>query len=80
MQWFFCLDAWLQALIASLFMYAMTALGAAWFFRVGTAEYALCAALACYAGYQAFGWGLYIGRLLGGGELKPNLSQYRECD
>ena len=29
MQWFFCLDAWLQALIASLFMYAMTALGAA---------------------------------------------------
>lgn len=29
----------------------------AWFFRVGTAEYALCAGLACYAGYQAFGWG-----------------------
>lgn len=54
--------------------------GLAWFFRVGTAEYALCAALACYAGYQAFGWGLYIGRLLGGGELKPNLTQYRECD
>ena len=52
----------------------------AWFFRVGTAEYALCAALACYAGYQVFGWGLYIGRLLGGGELKPNLSQYRECE
>lgn len=52
----------------------------AWFFRVGTAEYALCAALACYAGYQAFGWGLYIGRLLGDGELKPNLSQYRECE
>ena len=52
----------------------------AWFFRVGTAEYALCAALACYAGYQAFGWGLYIGRLLGGGELRPNLSQYRECE
>mgnify|MGYP000831982004 FL=1 len=35
---------------------------------------------ACYAGYQTFGWGLYIGRLLGGGELKPNLSQYRECE
>lgn len=41
----------------------------AWFFRVGTAEYALCAGLACYAGYQAFGWGLYIGRLLGAASL-----------
>lgn len=29
MQWFLALDAWLQALIASLVMYAMTALGAA---------------------------------------------------
>ena len=35
MQWFFCLDAWLQALIASLFMYAMTALGAACVFFSG---------------------------------------------
>ena len=29
MQWFFSLAPWLQALLASLFMYAMTALGAA---------------------------------------------------
>ena len=29
MQWFLALDTWLQALIASLFMYAMTAAGAA---------------------------------------------------
>ena len=29
MQWFFALDAWLQALLASLVMYAMTTLGAA---------------------------------------------------
>ncbi len=29
MQWFFSLEAWLQALLASLVMYAMTTLGAA---------------------------------------------------
>ena len=26
------------------------------------------------------GWGLYIGRLLEGGKLNPNLVQYRECE
>lgn len=36
--------------------------------------------LACYVSYQAFGWGLYIGRLLSGGELRPHLAQYREND
>ena len=36
--------------------------------------------IACYASYQLYGWGLYIGRLLAGGELKPNLAQYRECE
>ena len=36
--------------------------------------------LACYVSYKAFGWGVYIGRLLVGGELKPNLAQYRECE
>ena len=32
MQWFTCLDAWVQALIASLMMYLMTALGASFVF------------------------------------------------
>ncbi len=60
--------------------YALYFAGLAYWLRVGTLEYALCAFLACYTGYQAFGWGLYIGRLLSGGELKPNLAQYRECE
>lgn len=34
--------------------------------------------LTAYSSYQAFGWGLYLGRLLSGGELKPNLAQYQE--
>lgn len=37
-------------------------------------------ALAAYASYQAFGWGLYISRLLTGEPLNPNLIQYRECE
>lgn len=36
--------------------------------------------LACWSSYQLYGWGLYIGRLLAGGPLKPNLVQYRECE
>lgn len=36
--------------------------------------------LAAYASYQSFGWGLYIGRLISGGKLNPNLVQYRECE
>lgn len=36
--------------------------------------------ICCYVSYQAYGWGLYIGSLLNGGELRPNLIQYRECD
>ena len=34
--------------------------------------------VACYVSYQLYGWGLYIGRLLEGGELRPNLVQYQE--
>ena len=45
-----------------------------------TVENFIVGYLACWVSFSAFGWGLYIGRLLGGGELKPNLSQYRECD
>lgn len=36
--------------------------------------------LAAYASYQCFGWGLYVGRLISGGTLNPNLIQYRECE
>lgn len=36
--------------------------------------------LASFIGTQAYGWGLYAGRLIHGGELKPNLTQYRECE
>lgn len=36
--------------------------------------------IACYTSYQLYGWGLYVGRLLNGGELNPNLVQYRECE
>lgn len=36
--------------------------------------------IACYSSYQLYGWGLYVGRLLNGGELNPNLVQYRECE
>lgn len=41
---------------------------------------ALVGFAACYTSYQLYGWGLYLGRLLSGGELKPNLNQYRECE
>lgn len=34
--------------------------------------------LACYVSYQLYGWGLYIGRLLQGGTLYPNIN--RECE
>nr|DAK75390.1 MAG TPA: hypothetical protein [Caudoviricetes sp.] len=45
-----------------------------------TFQHLIVGFLACYASYQAFGWGLYIGKLLGGGTLNPNLVQYRECE
>ena len=43
-------------------------------------EKAAVGAIACYASYQLYGWGLYVGRLLEGGQLNPNLVQYRECE
>ena len=45
-----------------------------------TVENFIVGFICCYVSYQAYGWGLYIGRLLYGGELKPNLTQYRECE
>lgn len=43
-------------------------------------QIALMSFIACYTSYQLYGWGLYIGRLLSGGTLNPNLNQYRECE
>ena len=43
-------------------------------------ENALVGFLAAYVSYQLYGWGLYVGRLISGGELNPNLKQYRECE
>lgn len=34
--------------------------------------------IACYASYQLYGWGLYLGRMLYGGELDPEKD--RECE
>ena len=34
--------------------------------------------LACYASYQLYGWGIYIGRLLSGGTLDPEKD--KECE
>ena len=51
-----------------------------WFYFDFTAENLIIAFIACYTSYQLYGWGLYLGRLLNGGELKPNLVQYRECE
>lgn len=34
--------------------------------------------IACYASYQLYGWGLYVGRLLDGGELNPKTD--KECE
>lgn len=45
-----------------------------------TVENFIVGYLACWVSFSAFGWGLYVGRLLNGGELNPNLVQYRECE
>lgn len=50
------------------------------FYFSWTIENLLVGFICCYVSYQSYGWGLYIGRLLNGGELKPNLTQYRECE
>lgn len=45
-----------------------------------TVENFIVGYLACWVSFSAFGWGLYVGRLLEGGKLNPNLVQYRECE
>ena len=48
------------------------------YFYFGNIQSAVIGFIACYTSYQLYGWGLYIGRLLMGGELYPNLN--RECE
>ena len=43
-----------------------------------TAENLVIAFIACYASYQLYGWGIYIGRLLSGGTLDPEKD--KECE
>lgn len=50
------------------------------YFHFGNSQVAIIGFICCYASYQLYGWGLYVGRLLNGGELNPNLVQYRECE
>lgn len=50
------------------------------YFHFGTIQSIVIGFIACYVSYQLYGWGLYIGRLLQGGKLNPNLVQYRECE
>lgn len=51
MEWFTGLDGWLQALLATLFTWAMTALGAAFvFFYKKVGKTAFCLMLSCSAG------------------------------
>lgn len=45
-----------------------------------TVENFIVGYLACWVSFSAFGWGMYVGRLLEGGKLNPNLIQYRECE
>lgn len=55
--------------------------GVCGYFHFGNSlEKAVVGFICCYASYQLYGWGLYIGRLLDGGKLNPNLVQYRECE
>lgn len=48
------------------------------YFYFGNIQSAVIGFIACYTSYQLYGWGLYIGRLLMGGKLYPNLN--RECE
>lgn len=50
------------------------------YFHFGNSQAAIIGFICCYASYQLYGWGFYVGRLLNGGELNPNLVQYRECE
>ena len=51
-----------------------------YFYFGNSLEKAVVGGIACFTSYKLYGWGLYLGRLLEGGQLNPNLVQYRECE
>ena len=71
---------WKKYIPANKIWYALF-FGVCGYFHFGNnLEKAIVGFICCYASYQLYGWGLYIGRLLEGGKLNPNLVQYRECE
>ena len=70
---------WEEYILENKIWYAL-AFGLCGYSRFGNIQSAVIGFICCYASYQLYGWGLYIGRLLEGGKLNPNLVQYRECE
>lgn len=70
---------WKKYIPANKVWYAV-AFGLLGYFYFGNFEAAIIGFICCYASYQLYGWGLYVGRLVSGGALNPNLVQYRECE
>lgn len=71
---------WKEYIPANKIWYALF-FGICGYFHFGNSlEKAIIGFICCYVSYQLYGWGLYIGRLLEGGKLNPNLVQYRECE
>lgn len=71
---------WKAYIPANKIWYAGAFAACGYFLFGNSLEAALIGFAACYASYQAFGIGLYVGRLLHGGAINPNLVQYRECE
>ena len=70
---------WEEIIPANKIWYALF-FGICGYFHFGNIQSIVIGFIACYVSYQLYGWGLYVGRLLEGGKLNPNLVQYRECE
>lgn len=71
---------WKEYIPANKIWYALFFAICGYFHFGNSLEKAIIGFICCYVSYQLYGWGLYIGRLLEGGKLNPNLVQYRECE
>lgn len=69
---------WKEYIPANKIWYALFFSVCGYFHFGNSLEKAIVGFVACYASYQLYGWGLYVGRLLSGGKLYPNLN--RECE
>lgn len=69
---------WKKYIPANKIWYAVAFAFYSGFYFIFEWETLLIGFLTAYVSYQAFGWGLYIGRLLDGEKVYPNLAQYRE--